>query len=93
MNDVLHQVLYGLVLFLEIASYVLIINALLSWFVPPHNAIRQLLGRFLNPIVSPFRRLNDKIVRGRMPIDLAPMMAYFALMLIIILLEQIMIRL
>lgn len=64
-------------------KWLIIIRAVVSWFVPPHSD---------NPIVSALRRITDPVLRPiseRMPlaggIDLSPIVAYFAITLIQIL--------
>ncbi len=62
----------------------IIANALLSWFLDPMHPIRDLLARFINPVLRPIRRITDKLTaNSSMPIDISPIVAYFALMLII----------
>lgn len=41
----------------NIFSFVIIIDALLSWILPPYNSIRETLGRVLQPIYDPVRRI------------------------------------
>ncbi len=60
-------------------KWLIIIRAVLSWFIPEHSD---------NPIVSALRRITDPVLRPiseRMPllggIDLSPVVAYFAITL------------
>lgn len=41
----------------NILSIIIVVDALLSWVLPPFNPFRQALGRILNPIYSPIRRI------------------------------------
>jgi YggT family protein len=41
----------------NILSFVIIADALLSWILPPYNSIREALGRVLQPLYGPVRRL------------------------------------
>lgn len=41
----------------NILSFVIIADALLSWVLPPYNSIREALGRVLQPLYGPVRRL------------------------------------
>ena len=86
---VLVHILTGLIWFLRILSFMIIANALLSWFLDPMHPVRELLGRFVNPILSPVRRLTDKLTaKSSMPIDLSLIITYFALLLLIQLLSD-----
>lgn len=61
----------------------IIIDALMSWVIPPRsNAVSRVIGAIVDPIVEPFRRLQEKFYRGNMPIDFSPMLAIFALAII-----------
>ncbi len=76
--------LTGIIWFLRVLSFMIIANALLSWFLDPMHPIRDLLARFINPVLRPIRRITDKLTaNSSMPIDISPIVAYFALMLII----------
>lgn len=80
--------LTGIIWFLRVLSFMIIANALLSWFLDPMHPIRDLLARFINPVLRPIRRITDKLTaNSSMPIDISPIVAYFALMLIIQLLS------
>lgn len=65
----------------NILSLVIIANALLSWFLPPTNAIRETLDRILQPIYAPIRRVVPPL--GMM--DITPIVV----LLLIYLVEQI----
>lgn len=72
---------------LEAFKWLIIIRALMSWFVPPHST---------NPIVSAVRRITDPVLRPiaeRMPlaggIDLSPIVAFFAITVIQMLLFRV----
>lgn len=70
-------------LLLSIYVWVIIANALLSWFLPPENIFRQFLGFVTEPVVGPFRRLTQRFIRGSViPIDISPVLAIFAIMLV-----------
>lgn len=87
---VLIYLLAGVIWFLRVLSFMIIANALLSWFLDPTHPIRDLLAKFVNPVLRPIRRITDKLTAtSSLPIDLSPILAYFALMLLMQLLSGI----
>ncbi len=55
MNVFLIFVIQILIQTLRVLSWVIIINALLSFFMSPLHPIRQTLDRFLEPLLRPIR--------------------------------------
>lgn len=82
MNSIVYIALRVVSAIITIFQYALIVRALMSWFVSPMNRFYVLLGRITEPLVAPFRSLSMRISKGRLPIDLAPLFAYLALMLL-----------
>jgi len=76
---VLYSVLQGIYYFLNIFSWLIIINSLLSWFMDPYHPIRSMIRQFVDPVVNPFRRITDRFISPGLPIDLAPLFAFFAI--------------
>lgn len=57
--------------------WLIIIRAVLSWFSPdPYNFLVQLLHKFTEPILYPFRRI---IPAHNIGIDISPILAILAL--------------
>ena len=80
---VLIYLLTGVIWFLRALSFMIIANALLSWFLDPTHPIRDLLAKLVNPVLRPIRRITDRLAAtSSLPIDLSPILAYFALMLL-----------
>lgn len=77
---------YGLLVIirlLEVYTWVIIGNSLLSWFLPPDNSIRQFLGFITEPVVGPFRRVTSRFMRSSaIPIDISPVLAIFAIIIV-----------
>lgn len=69
----------------NVLSLVIIVDTLLSWFLPPMHPIRETLGRILQPIYAPIRRVIPPL--GMM--DVTPIV----LLLLIYVVEQIAISL
>jgi YggT family protein len=61
----------------EIASWLIIIRALISWVNPdPFNPVVQFLYKTTEPMLEPFRRI---ILSYRMGIDISPILALLAI--------------
>lgn len=65
----------------NILSLIIIVDTLLSWFLPPFHPIRETLGRILQPIYAPVRKIIPPL--GMM--DITPIV----LLLLIYVVEQI----
>lgn len=74
-------VLVVLMYFLDILSWAIIINALLSWFMRPDSPIKSFLDRMVEPFMRPFRALFRRF-SGNSPIDFSPMLAILAIYLL-----------
>lgn len=77
-----------LLYFLDILSWAIIINALLSWFLRPDNPIKSFLDRLVEPFLRPFRALFRRFA-GNSPIDFSPMLAILAIYLLRMLIQRI----
>jgi YggT family protein len=71
---------------LEVLKWLIIIRALMSWFVSPYsdNPLVQVIRRVTDPILRPLSEMVP-LTGG---VDLSPLVAFFA----IILLQQVIIR-
>jgi YggT family protein len=78
MNQVLMTIITTIA---NILSLVIIVNAILSWFLPPLHPIRETLDRILQPIYTPIRKIIPPL--GMM--DITPIV----LLLLIYVVEQI----
>ncbi len=79
-KDALLRTLYLILNLTTFFIYVIVVNALLTWFSPdPMNPLVQLLSLLAAPIVEPFRRFIPPL--GGM-FDLSPMIAIIALMFV-----------
>jgi len=85
--SVFDYIILGIIWFLNILSWGIIINALLSWFIDPMHPIRMWLTRFIEPVVAPFRHITDRLNTSGFPIDFSPLLAYIAIQIIIGLLQ------
>ncbi|GHU83457.1 hypothetical protein FACS1894196_3380 [Clostridia bacterium] len=78
---VLSGIVTGISYFLQVIYYALLAYCLLSWIFPPYHRIMQFLGRFIDPLLRPIRRVMFRLF-PRMPIDLSALVGFLALRLI-----------
>ena len=76
----LFGVFQGISYFLTIIRYVLLAYCLLSWILSPYHKVMRMLGRFVDPVLNPIRRLMYRIF-PRIPLDLSALLAFFLLQL------------
>ena len=81
-------ILRVLLVFLEILSWAIIINALLSWFMRPDHPVKSFLDRMVEPFMRPFRALFRRFA-GNSAIDFSPMLAILAIYLLRMLIRMI----
>jgi YggT family protein len=70
-----------LIVIIRIYIYIVIINALLSFVLPPYHAVRVTLDRLVNPLLNPIRRIMPQAQM----IDFSPTV----LIILLIILENI----
>ena len=65
---------------LEILKWLIIIRALMSWFVAPgtHNAVVDLIRRITDPILRPF----SEMIPNFGGVDVSTLLAFFAIYLL-----------
>ena len=80
-NQILYAFFKAMSMLASVLSTVLVLHAILSWFVSPFNKFQLFLGRITGPLCAPFRPLLDRLIKRRLPIDLAPLAALLALSL------------
>ncbi|MDD3839354.1 MAG: YggT family protein [Clostridia bacterium] len=81
-------IVQGIIIFLEIFSWLIVINALLSWVIDRSHPLMSWIQQFIEPILAPFRNIANKINTGGLPIDISPLLAIIFLNLIIALLRS-----
>lgn len=70
---------------LILGGYTIIIFAdiILSWFVPPTNALKQFLDFLTAPVLRPIRRLMQPLMaKSSIPLDFSPFVAMLLISLI-----------
>ena len=78
-STVAYQVFLGINRFLSVLEVLLIIYALMTWFVRPDSPVYQFLYRFLNPVIAPFRRISRKLIERGLMIDISVILAVLAI--------------
>ena len=65
---------------LEILKWLIIIRAIMSWFVAPHsdNPVARLIRKITDPILRPF----EEMVPNLGGVDISPLLAFFAIYLL-----------
>jgi YggT family protein len=53
-------------------TWVIIISSILSFILPPYHAVREALGRILNPLLDPIRRM----IPPTSGLDFSPLILY-----------------
>ena len=78
----LYQVFYAGYLFLRLITLAILVYCILSWFRPTFRAF-DVLQRFIEPFVAPFRKLSIKLMGYfRAPVDFSFLFAMLAYQLL-----------
>ena len=74
-------ILTGVLLFLQVLCYLMLIYFVLGWFLRDDNRLMRLFGRVAEPLLQPVRRLLGRVFPS-MPFDLAPLAMIILLQLL-----------
>ncbi len=88
--NIAYVFLRALSLLCDVYIWLIFITAMLSWFVSPQNRLMQLLRSITEPVLYPFRLLTRKFMSGGMFLDISPLLAYFALRIVNLLITRLM---
>lgn len=77
----LYNVFRGIQYFLQIISYVLLAYCILSWLLPPYHKIMRFLGRLVDPLLTPVRRVFFRLF-PHAALDLSPLVIFLLLNLL-----------
>lgn len=69
----------------QVLSLLIVVDALLSFILPPFHPIRETIGRALNPIYAPIR----KVVPPMGMMDFTPIVAIILLQVLVMILTSI----
>ncbi len=70
---------------LQLLTFIVIVDAFSSFFLPPDNKVREQLGRIVNPLLNPIRKIIPPINN----LDFSPII----LIILIQIVEYLMLRL
>ena len=70
-------------LVLWLTMWLVIVRALISWVEPnPYNPVVRTLRLLTDPLLRPLQRLQWRLARGRLPVDLSPIGAILLIVLV-----------
>ena len=75
-SQVLFNIYRGVDTFLWIIDIMLLAYCVLSWITRPTNGLYRFLARFLDPILTPFRRLARWLMDKGFTVDLTVLLAF-----------------
>jgi YggT family protein len=84
----MEQILTIIRIIFTILTWLVIINAILSYFISPYHPIKMTLNRIVEPMLAPIRRIMPRT--GMM--DFSPLVLIILLQLIEFILIQILVR-
>ena len=84
----MEQILTIIRIIFTILTWLVIINAILSYFISPYHPIKMTLNRIVEPMLAPIRRIMPRT--GMM--DFSPLVLIILLQLIEFILIQILLR-
>lgn len=74
------EVMVALSRFIDLLAWLIVIRALLSWFIrDPRNPLVAIIHMLTEPILSPIRKLLFKLNLGGNALDFSPLMAILLL--------------
>lgn len=69
----------------QILSLLIVVDALLSFVLPPFHSVREAIGRVLNPIYAPIR----KVIPSTGMLDFTPIVALILIQVLVMVLTSI----
>ena len=72
---VLYQLIYGVDTFLNILSVILVVYALMTWFMRPDSPVYIFFARIADVAISPFRPIANWLIHIGLRIDLSVFLA------------------
>ena len=85
---VMLQIVSGVDTFLNILSVVLIVYALMTWFMRPDNPVYMILARIADVVLTPFRPLSAWLFRKGLRMDMTVWLALIAILILRALLSE-----
>lgn len=87
---ILMALVNGLIWFLNLISWLIVVSAVLSFFLHPRHRIQVLLRRITEPFILPFRLLIRRFSAStpRLLLDFSPLLALIGLWVLISILQR-----
>jgi len=63
---------------LQLLTFIVIVDAFSSFFLPPDNKVREMLGRIVNPLLNPIRKVIPPINN----LDFSPIVLIIAIQVV-----------
>ncbi len=79
---VILQLITGVDNFLNIVSVLLIVYALMTWFMRPDNPVYIVFARIADVVLTPFRPISRKLINMGLHIDLSVILALLSIRII-----------
>lgn len=76
---VVYQLIVGITYFLRIVELALVAYCILSWFVPRDAKVMRLLGKVVEPLIWPARRLIARFTQNPVVMSLSPLVVMLLL--------------
>ena len=74
-----YQIILGITYFLRIVELALLAYCILSWVVPYEAKVMRLLGKVVEPLIWPARRLIARFTQNPIILSLAPLLVMLML--------------
>lgn len=72
---VMYQLINGVDTFLNILSLVLVVYAVMTWFMRPDNPIYIVFARIADFVISPFRPISNWLINKGLRFDVSVILA------------------
>jgi len=85
-----YQLIHGVDTFLNVLSLILIIYALMTWFMRPDNPVYIFFARIADFVIAPFRPISGWLISKGLRIDVSVLLALLCIRMIRSLLYSVM---
>jgi len=85
---IIAQILYGVDTFLNVLSVVLVIYALMTWFMRPDSPIYVFFARIADVVITPFRPVSRWLISRGFRMDVSVVLALAAIQILRTLLNE-----
>ncbi len=79
---VLYQLISGIDTFLRLLSLVLVVYALMTWFVRPDNPVYRFFAQIADFVISPFRPISNWLINKGFRMDISVILALMSIQIL-----------